>query len=666
MKVFLSALVLIAAPVVFPEILAAQCDPGAGQAAFFVDIQYRGGCVVRGIGDYPTAASIGLPNDSISSIRLGVGAQVVACRDVNYGGHCQLYTTHVADMRSTGVGNDMISSAKVQAAPNAQSCRPGRGQVAFFMHDNFVPPCSLRSLGDYSNPAALGLPNDSISSILVGPGAHAFVCVDIDFGGYCQSFAANEAHLGGTPIGNDRISSARVQMYVGDANDPATILADADAFYRTYFGNSDDEEAAEIKASFDKSNVPPYCDPSKTPPYWDKGRRTSALVQMYDLIAPLDPERAGRYLERLRRIADALLANRDDKRNFPADSFRARVMPAWGAFTQNRDCKWNTDVVTAGVFTYAMAAFARRVADTPALHVLYGADAIRFTSAVFDTYTAFRPEMHLTEDDPQAYFTQPAAYAGLRCGVNPACDVSRAAVGELAYAFLCSPEHYCAVYRATAGKPLAYNENLSMMKALAEAALAGASPLYLQSADSNPSRTHLATYEAPLLIAKNFTFFDRHLRPKTLSDGTPYFEWDHQQPTSSIQDTAHAGFELGSLAVLLDNKIRLNALLAAAGRSEQVALSTPLFVRFANTFLRKIWHYDYSNANGLGNVLDKKVDGTSNPTETNNANEECAGWIPLAQFDRWVWTRCRDATFRHAKYPREDNIAALLRYRQFH
>jgi len=444
-------------------------------------------------------------------------------------------------------------------------------------------------------------------------------------------------------------------IYVGDANDPATILADADVFYSTWFSASDDDEVAELNADFD---------PFTGPPYWEIGMRTSALVQMYDLIAPLDPARAGCYLERLRRIADALLANRDDKRHFappvalpdgnPVDPFRGHALPAWGGFAQDRDGKWNTDVVTAGLFTYAMAAFARRVADNPALQPQYGADAIRFTTAVIETYTAFRPEMHLDYDgDPQAYFTVPAAYADLKCSGN----------------------HSCEVYRSTAGQPLAYNENLSMMKALAEASLAGTSALYLKSNDSSFWRTWVASYEAPLLIAKNFTFFNKALGPKKLSDGTPYFLWNQQFPKPSfIQNTAHGGFELGCLAVLLDDKIPLNALLEAAGRSERVALSTPLFVRFANTFLRKIWHYDYHDANGLRNVLSENVNEKGDLS--GKANWECAGWIPLAQFDPWVWTRCRDVTW-HARfdeetnisyvpgYLREDNHAALLRYRQF-
>jgi hypothetical protein len=154
-------------------------------------------------------------------------------------------------------------------------------------------------------------------------------------------------------------------------------------------------------------------------------------------------------------------------------------------------------------------------------------------------------------------------------------------------------------------------------------------------------------------------------RSKRLSDGTPYFEWDHEEVGSRIEDTGHAGFALASLAVLLEDQIALNALLARAGRPERVALSTPLFVRFANTFLRKIWVYDFQNPNGPRNLLAGCVDGSEHPTEKKNANSECAGWVPLAQFDRWVWIRCRDATFHPPEYLQEDNHAALLRYRQF-
>jgi len=423
-------------------------------------------------------------------------------------------------------------------------------------------------------------------------------------------------------------------IYVDDKNDPPEhILKDADDFFDAWFAASDN-----IDAVFTGPDMPPY---------WGFGQRFSALVQVYDLVAPLSSvdteDRAARYLTRLGQIAGALVANRDDKRLFPPidsngnpfppiDPFRERVMPAWGAITADRDGQWNTDVDTSGLFAYAIAAFARRVADRPARYAEHCNDAIRFITAIIETYEAFRVELHLVEGDPHAYFVFPLRYKDLRCN---------------------NDGKGCIGYRDRAGKPLPYNQNLSMMQALAEVALAADSALYRRSADATPERLRLATEELPLVISKNVAFFVDNLRLDTLSDGSPYCKWDYQVTHSGIEDTPHGQFELGCLAVILDDQIRLNALLARSGRSERVRLSPPLFARFANTFLRKVWHND--------NRLSGTVDGTGDK----NFNVECAGWIPLAQFDPWVWTRARDTTFHAPGYLRVDNHGALLRYRKF-
>jgi hypothetical protein len=377
--------------------------------------------------------------------------------------------------------------------------------------------------------------------------------------------------------------------YIGEANDPKTVIADSDTFFAVNFGNTGNQ--AYENQAYAAVNV--YFQPcGATPPYWELGQQTSALVQMYDLLLPLDSSRAKHYLDRLHTIAAALLANRDDHRQVsalgvqtsdghPIDAFRNRVMKAWGAVADDRDNKWNTDVSTTGLFTYALAALARRVTDNPAAYPQYATDAIQFTTAALESYAAFQPEQHLIPADPWAYFTLPLNYKNLQCADSTTYTS-------------------CSQYREEAGEALAYNENLSMMKALAEAALAADSALYRNSADVMASNIALATNLAPLLIAKNFTYYDQHLTPEKLSDGTPIFTWQHQQPApSDIQNIAHGGLELGALAVLLDDKIRLNALLAKSGQSVQVALSTPLFTRFANTFLRKIWHYDFQNASGF-------------------------------------------------------------------
>jgi hypothetical protein len=417
--------------------------------------------------------------------------------------------------------------------------------------------------------------------------------------------------------------------FIGDANDRGTVLADADTFFSRsgWFADSDADEISGITAGFTTA-----FNTHNLPSYWGLGQQTSALIQVYDLVLPLNLDQATTYLTRLGAIASALLANRDDKRGFPEDPFRGRVMAAWGAFTDNRDGKWNTDVDTSGLFAYAMAAFGRRVVDRPDLYPLLHDQAIALITGAIETYQAFHPELHLADDDPFAFFVLPLTYSTLTC--------DNGADG-------------CGTYQSGAGKAVPYNQSLSMMKTLADLALASNSNLYRASADATPERLMLATQEAPLVIAKNVAYRAANLRPKTLSDLTPYYEWDYKE-NGDVEDVGHAQFELGCLAVILEDQVRLNALLGAAGRAERIPLDPSMFVRFADTFLRKVWQDN--------NVLSKQIDGSGDT----GFNVECAGWLPMAQFDPWVWTRSRDTTF--ATNPpslRVDNHGALLRYRGF-
>jgi hypothetical protein len=92
----------------------AQCVPQPNEVAVFVDSDFQGACKILPVGDYPTATSTGLPNDSISSIRIGAGAQVTVCVDEYYAGSCAVLTQNTPDMGATPVGNDNMTSAKVR------------------------------------------------------------------------------------------------------------------------------------------------------------------------------------------------------------------------------------------------------------------------------------------------------------------------------------------------------------------------------------------------------------------------------------------------------------------------------------------------------------------------------------------------------------------------
>jgi hypothetical protein len=89
------------------------CEPNANQAAFYVDTDYRGACVVRGEGSYATLDRLGLPNDTVSSIKLGANVSVRVCEHIQFGGRCHMLTGSVLWMANTSIGDNSLSSYQV-------------------------------------------------------------------------------------------------------------------------------------------------------------------------------------------------------------------------------------------------------------------------------------------------------------------------------------------------------------------------------------------------------------------------------------------------------------------------------------------------------------------------------------------------------------------------
>jgi len=133
-------------------------------------------------------------------------------------------------------------------------------------------------------------------------------------------------------------------LFVVDTNDPDQIRKDVHAFFSAWCPGSDDDDAETIKSDFDSQKID----------LWWLGARASGLVQVYDLVAPLDPDgRAAQYLERVRRIAGALLDNRDDHGSPQhVDPFRERVM-AHGVWSRQTATGNGTPIPSprASVFT---------------------------------------------------------------------------------------------------------------------------------------------------------------------------------------------------------------------------------------------------------------------------------------------------------------------------
>lgn len=104
--------------------------------------------------------------------------------------------------------------SNVLAGPAATvpgNCLPGAAQIAVFIFPNFGGQCALRNTGVYSTVVTLGLPNDTISSIRVGPGAKVRVCEHVDLGGLCTDLTASAAQLSAHPIGDNQVSSFAVE-----------------------------------------------------------------------------------------------------------------------------------------------------------------------------------------------------------------------------------------------------------------------------------------------------------------------------------------------------------------------------------------------------------------------------------------------------------------------
>lgn len=180
------------------------CVPGPNEVSLYMHAPYEGPCTVRALGEYATAQSMGLANDSLSAARVGANVQLLACVDTNFAKDCETFTANVPDFFRTRIGNDRISSVKVRPR-GFQECLPAANQASFYSQPNFNAPCVVKGLGDYANQAAIGLENDSITSLRAGTAVQVCACVDANFMGQCRPYAGDLPDLRGTGYSSVRV-----------------------------------------------------------------------------------------------------------------------------------------------------------------------------------------------------------------------------------------------------------------------------------------------------------------------------------------------------------------------------------------------------------------------------------------------------------------------------
>ncbi|WP_347597831.1 PA14 domain-containing protein [Acrocarpospora sp. B8E8] len=194
-----------------------DCSPGQYQAAVFTDANYGGSCVLKGMGEYPNPESIGLPNDSITSIKVGSGANVRLCDNAGLNSPCEYFSANDPDLANNMINTNTVSSMKVEGGAPTTGCVPNDSQVAFFMDENYGGTCIIKEVGRYEDPAAINLPNDTISSLKVGNRVKVRVCDNSGVNSPCEIFDYDDSNLNNNMINTNTISSAEVELRGGIA-----------------------------------------------------------------------------------------------------------------------------------------------------------------------------------------------------------------------------------------------------------------------------------------------------------------------------------------------------------------------------------------------------------------------------------------------------------------
>jgi hypothetical protein len=116
-----------------------------------------------------------------------------------------------------------FSSPKMSSACDLGTAAKS-GQAAFFQHAKYQGACAVRNVGRYSNAKAMGIGNDKISSIKIGPDTQVKLCNDSNFKGGCKTYTRSMTSLGKM---NDKTSSATIARIQARKSPPPSRASSA-------------------------------------------------------------------------------------------------------------------------------------------------------------------------------------------------------------------------------------------------------------------------------------------------------------------------------------------------------------------------------------------------------------------------------------------------------
>jgi len=140
----------------------------------YKDAPFGGQCKILLPGFYPGSANFGIGNDSMSAIKIGAGVRARLFEHSGYRGASIAVTSDVSYLGNIPTWNDVVSSLRVELADRKQNCSDVRsGEMALFVHASYQGDCVVLPVKTwtglprtYANSDAMGIANDSISSIM--------------------------------------------------------------------------------------------------------------------------------------------------------------------------------------------------------------------------------------------------------------------------------------------------------------------------------------------------------------------------------------------------------------------------------------------------------------------------------------------------------------------
>ena len=186
------------------------CNPRSNEIAVFEDEGFQGQCIIHNAGNYRGSVEIGLPDNFISSVKVGSLLRVVFYRNESFTGISGVYMASDEALYYDDIGNDTVTSMRVDLKAKAQKCKAGPTQVAFYKDEQYKGQCVVKDIGEYPDALAIGLDDDFITSFKVGSKVKVILYTQTGFAGDTAIYTKNINNLYYEPIGNDTISSLKI------------------------------------------------------------------------------------------------------------------------------------------------------------------------------------------------------------------------------------------------------------------------------------------------------------------------------------------------------------------------------------------------------------------------------------------------------------------------